>query len=55
MHGRCFLDFNVSFHLLKLLNTPVVLVDLQRFCPEFRAFQFPFDNVTNVGHKNNSL
>ena len=31
--------FNVSFHFLKLINTLVVQVDLQRFRPEFRAFQ----------------
>ena len=30
--------FNVSFHFLKLINTLVVQVDLQRFRPEFRAF-----------------
>ena len=30
--------FNVSFHYLKLINTLVVQVDLQRFRPEFRAF-----------------
>ena len=38
MHRRCFLFFNVSFHILNLINTLVVQVDLQRFCPEFRAF-----------------
>ena len=38
MHRRCFLFFNVCFHLLKLINTLVVQVDLQRFRPEFRAF-----------------
>ena len=38
MHGRYFLYFNVSFHFLKLINTLVVQVDLQRFRPEFRAF-----------------
>ena len=38
MHRRCFLLFNVCFHFLKLINTPVVQVDLQRFRPEFRAF-----------------
>ena len=38
MHRRCFLIFNVSFHFLKLINTLVVQVDLQRFRPEFRAF-----------------
>ena len=30
--------FNVSFHFLKLINTLVVQVDLQKFRPEFRAF-----------------
>ena len=32
--------FNVSFHFLKLINTLVVVVqlDLQRLRPEFRAF-----------------
>ena len=30
--------FNVSFHFLKLIDTQVVQVDLQRFRPEFRAF-----------------
>ena len=30
--------FNVCFHFLKLINTLVVQVDLQRFRPEFRAF-----------------
>ena len=30
--------FNVSFHFLKLINTLVVQVDLQRSRPEFRAF-----------------
>ena len=30
--------FNVSFHFLKLINTLVVQVDLQRFRLEFRAF-----------------
>ena len=30
--------FNVSFHFLKLINTLVVQVDLQRFRPEFREF-----------------
>ena len=29
---------NVSFHFLKLINTLVLQVDLQRFRPEFRAF-----------------
>ena len=29
--------FPVSFHFLKLINTLVVQVDLQRFHPEFRA------------------
>ena len=38
MHRRCFLFLNVSFHFLKLINTPVVQVDLQRFRPDFRAF-----------------
>ena len=38
MHGWCFLYFNVSFHFLKLINTLLVQVDLQRFRPEFRAF-----------------
>ena len=38
MHRRCVLFFNVSFHFLKLINTLVVQVDLQRFRPEFRAF-----------------
>ena len=38
MHRRCLLFFNVSFHFLKLIDTLVVQVDLQRFCPEFRAF-----------------
>ena len=31
--------FNVSFLFLKLINTLVVQVDLQRFRPEFRAFR----------------
>ena len=30
---------NVSFHFLKLINTLVVQVDLQRFRLEIRAFQ----------------
>ena len=30
--------FNVCFHFLKLINTLVVQVDLQRFRLEFRAF-----------------
>ena len=30
--------FNVSFHFLKLINTLVIQIDLQRFHPEFRAF-----------------
>ena len=30
--------FNVSFLFLKLIDTLVVQVDLQRFRPEFRAF-----------------
>ena len=38
MHRRCFLCFNVSFHLPKLINRLVVQVDLQRYRPEFRAF-----------------
>ena len=38
MHRRCFLFFNVCFHFLKLINTLVVQVDLQRIRPEFRAF-----------------
>ena len=38
MHRRSFLFFNVCFHLLKLINTLVVQVDLQRFRPEFHAF-----------------
>ena len=38
MHRRCFPFFNVSFRFLKLINTLVVQVDLQRFRPEFRAF-----------------
>ena len=38
MHRRFFLFFNVSFHFLKLINTLVVQVDLQRFRPEFHAF-----------------
>ena len=29
--------FNVRFHFLKLINTLVVQVDLQRFRPEIRA------------------
>ena len=29
---------NVSFLFLKLINTLVVQVDLQRFRPEYRAF-----------------
>ena len=33
-----FLVFDVSFLFLKLINTLVVQVDLQRFHPEFRAF-----------------
>ena len=33
--------FNVCFHFLKLINTLVVQVDLQRFRP--------FDNATNAG------
>ena len=31
--------FNVSFLFLKLINTLVLQVDLQRFRPEFRAFR----------------
>ena len=38
MHRRCFLLFNFWLHFLKLINTLVVQVDLQRFRPEFRAF-----------------
>ena len=38
MHRQCSLFFNVSFDFLKLINTLVVQVDLQRFHPEFRAF-----------------
>ena len=38
MPRRCFLFFNVCFHFLKLIDTLVVQVDLQRFRPEFRAF-----------------
>ena len=30
--------FNVSFHFLKVINTLVVQVDLQRFRLGFRAF-----------------
>ena len=44
---------NVSFHFLKLINTLVVQVDLQRFPPEIQCI--PFDNATNAGHKNNRL
>ena len=41
--------FNVSFHFLKLINTLVVQVDLQRFRPEFTCI--PFANATNAGQK----
>ena len=40
--------FNVSFHFLKLINTLVVHVDLQRFRPEFRAFHITFTQVLNL-------
>ena len=30
--------FNVSFHFLKVIDTLVVQVDLQRFHPEYRVF-----------------
>ena len=33
-----FRDFNDSFHFLKLINTLVVQLELQRFRSEFRAF-----------------
>ena len=67
MHMRCFLFFNVCFHFLKLINTLVVQVDLQRFCPEFRAFHsimqqmlvWPFmtlrDTHTELCHFNNGV
>ena len=40
--------FIVSFLFLKLINTLVVQVDLQRFRPEFRLYDIPFDNATTV-------
>ena len=46
--------FNVCFHFLKLINTLVVQVDLQRFRPEFRAFH-SINNATNAGHKKQSF
>ena len=70
MHRRCFLFFNVCFHFLKLINTLVVQVDLQRFRPEFRAFRSimqqmlatkkqPFmtlrDTHTKLDHFNNGV
>ena len=48
MHRRCFLLFNVCFHFLKLINTLVVQVDLQRFRPEFRAFHLIMQQMLAV-------
>ena len=61
--------FNVSFHFLKLINTLVVQVDLQRFRPEFRTFHSmmqqmlatkttvydPDDTHTKLCHFNNGV
>ena len=45
--------FNVCFHFLKLINTLVVQVDLQRFRPEFRAFHSIMQQM--LATKNNRL
>ena len=36
--------------MFKLINTPVVLEDLQRFLPEFRAFHSKISVIKITGH-----